>query len=70
MRRSRLTPPVPLGVLASYAAQPAAQDARYTYAATVICQLASVGYLSALVHRRRRVADVSAEDGPPPEGRS
>ena len=35
---------VPLAALGSYAASPAAQDARYTYPATLICQLATVGY--------------------------
>ena len=44
---------VPLGALASYAAAPAAQDARYTYAATLICQLATVGYTATAVQRRR-----------------
>jgi hypothetical protein len=44
---------VPIGALASYAVAPAAQDARYTYAATVICQLATVGYAAAGVQRRR-----------------
>jgi len=35
---------VPLAALGSYAASPAAQDARYTYPATLICQLATVAY--------------------------
>lgn len=43
---------VPLGVVLSYAAAPAAQDARYTYAAVVLCQLATVGYLATAVQRR------------------
>ena len=58
----------PLGVLVSYAAQPAAQDARYTYAATVACQLVVVGYLSAWARSRRRPppalpADSFVEEG-------
>ena len=44
---------VPAGVLLSYAVQPAAQDARYTYAATVICQVATVAYVAARFRRRR-----------------
>jgi len=43
---------VPLGVLVSYAAQPAAQDARYVYAATIMCQLSTIGYLAAWVKTR------------------
>jgi hypothetical protein len=43
---------VPLGVLVSYAASPAAQDARYTYAAVVICQLAVVAYVGSWVRGR------------------
>jgi hypothetical protein len=44
---------VPLGVLISYVAEPAAQDARYTYAAVVMCQLATVGYLAGRFRRPR-----------------
>ena len=44
---------VPLGVLLSYAVEPAAQDARYTYAATVICQVATVAYVAGRFRRRR-----------------
>jgi hypothetical protein len=59
---------VPFGVLASYAAQPAAQDARYTYAATVTAQLVVVGYVAAWARDRwrQRAAmppDTSAEEG-------
>ena len=54
---------VPLGVLLSYAVQPAAQDARYTYAATVVCQLATVAYAASRIRRlpwvgRRRQPEV------------
>ena len=44
---------VPLGVLVSYVAQPAAQDARYTYAATVMCQVATVAYVAGRLRRWR-----------------
>ena len=47
---------VPLGAIGSYVAAPAAQDARYTYAATLICQLLTVGYCASAVYRRRRLA--------------
>jgi hypothetical protein len=43
---------VPLGVVASFALVPAAQSARYTYAAVVICQLAVVACLAGW-HRGR-----------------
>ena len=58
---------MPVGVLVSYAAQPAAQDARYTYAATVTAQLLVVGYVAAWARRRwwpRPVDDeASVEEG-------
>ena len=44
---------VPLGALGSYAASPAAQDARYAYPATLICQLATVAYCAAWVTTSR-----------------
>ena len=46
---------VPLGVLLSYVAQPAAQDARYTYAATVMCQVATVAFVASRFRRRHVV---------------
>lgn len=49
---------VPLGVVLSYAAEPAAQDARYTYAAVVICQVVTVAYVAGRL-RRRGVAEVT-----------
>jgi hypothetical protein len=52
-RRLLLLLSVPVGALGSYAASPAAQDARYTYAATVICQLATVAAVASWVHTRR-----------------
>jgi hypothetical protein len=45
---------VPLGALGSYVASPAAQDARYTYAATLICQLLTVGNVAVWLRERRR----------------
>jgi hypothetical protein len=55
---------VPIGVLVSYAAQPAAQDARYVYAATLICQLTTVGYLATWwsTRRTRRVRVANEEE--------
>ena len=44
---------LPLAALGSYAASPAAQDARYAYPATVICQLATVAYCAAWVKKSR-----------------
>jgi len=46
---------VPLAALGSYAASPAAQDARYTYPATLICQLATVAYFSSWLARGGRL---------------
>jgi hypothetical protein len=46
---------VPLGAIGSYVAAPAAQDARYTYAATLMCQLLTVGYCARAIYRRRRL---------------
>jgi hypothetical protein len=64
---------VPLGVLGSYVAQPAAQDARYTYAATLMFQLAVVAYVVAGV-RARRTSSVPGAAEPAtadePDGRS
>jgi hypothetical protein len=47
---------VPFGVVLSYAVEPAAQDARYTYAATVICQIVTVAHVAGRLRRRRDVA--------------
>jgi hypothetical protein len=48
---------VPLAVVASYAASPPAQDARYTYAAVLICQMfvaaALASVLTSLTRRSR-----------------
>lgn len=43
---------VPLGAVVSYAAFPASQDARYTYAAVVVAQVGCAVYLTALLRRR------------------
>lgn len=52
-----LTVLVPAAVLLSYAAFPAAEDARYTYAAVVVCQLSFVAYIARFLSSRREGAD-------------
>lgn len=56
-RRLAVLLALPLGVVVSYAASPAAQDARYTYAAVVMCQLLALGYVWQLIARRPRSSD-------------
>jgi len=50
---------VPVGMLASFAAAPAAQAARYTYAAVVLSQLVTVGAVAAFLQRHRSSARVA-----------
>jgi hypothetical protein len=54
---------VPLGVLASYAVAPAAQDARYGYPATLVCQLFIVAAIAAW--RREGQSGVDTPAGVP-----
>ena len=51
-RTLTLTFLVPAAVLLSYAAFPAAEDARYTYAAVVVCQLSFVAYAAGFLSSR------------------
>lgn len=55
---------VPVAVLLSFAVFPAAEDARYTYAAVVLCQLGVAAYLGRLVPwRGRLVPSRRSDDG-------
>jgi hypothetical protein len=57
---------VPVGVVLSYAALPAAQDARYTYPSVVICQLGVVALLSRAL-RARAAAEQEPRSSADPE---